>query len=139
MFRVNALILFTLILLGAVALPAFALFDKTYSPVSQPADYTVILTSKPSPPELGENLLDISIRDPKGKPLQDGQVTLTAAMSGMKMSTDNDAINTENKKNGHYTGKVDLSMGGKWLVTVHIKKGQQPESTAVFEFDIKWE
>ncbi len=139
MSRATLLTAFTFIFLSAAALPAFALFEKSFSPVSQPAGYTITLTSKPSPPQLGENLLDISIKDSSGKPVQDGQVFLTAAMAGMKMSTDDDQIKTENKKNGHYSGKVDLSMGGKWQVTVHVKKGQQPESAAVFEFDIKWE
>lgn len=119
--------------------PSYALFEKSYEPVSQPSDHKVSLSSKPSRPELGKNSLDIQIRDKAGKPVSDAQVTLTASMPGMKMSTDDDIIQTENKKNGHYAGTVDLSMGGKWQVTVHIKQGHTKEETAVFEFEIKWE
>ncbi len=88
----------------------------------------VELSTEPSPPRKGDNLVRVKLTDEKGLPLAGAQVTATffiAAMPAMGMAAMRAAVTLSARDNGVYEGKVELESGGTWQVTVVARKGEQ--------------
>jgi Cu(I)/Ag(I) efflux system membrane fusion protein/cobalt-zinc-cadmium efflux system membrane fusion protein len=88
----------------------------------------VELSTEPTPPRKGGNLVRVKLTDEKGSPLTGVQVTTTffmAAMPAMGMAAMRMPITLSDKGNGVYEGKGELESGGTWQVTVVAKKGEQ--------------
>lgn len=81
--------------------------------------YTVELSSQPSPPVVGQNLLVITVKD--GDKLVTGYgVDLHIDMTTMSMPMDIKA--TPGTKDGEYGANVNLSMAGSWKVAISVQQ-----------------
>jgi heme/copper-type cytochrome/quinol oxidase subunit 2 len=83
----------------------------------------IMLTSKPSPPKMGDNMFEVMVKDPAGKPVTDAEVTAMfhmAAMGAMPEMKNNVAL--KHQKEGRYVGTGQVMMAGKWEVTVMVKR-----------------
>ncbi len=83
----------------------------------------IMLTSKPSPPKMGDNTFEVMVKDPAGKPITDAEVTamfLMAAMGAMPEMKNN--VTLKHQKEGRYVGTGQVMMAGKWDVTVMVKR-----------------
>ncbi len=88
----------------------------------------VVLSTEPTPPRKGSNLVRVKLTDEKGSPLTGAQVTTTffmAAMPAMGMAAMRVPVTLSDKGNGVYEGKGALESGGTWQVTIVAKKGEQ--------------
>lgn len=85
---------------------------------------TLTLTTKPSPLGLGQNLFEVSVRDAKGQPVSDAEVTLILLMPA-DPKTKHPEMRTEgtlnNVSGGKYNGIAIVSMAGDWEVTVRAR------------------
>jgi len=90
---------------------------------------TLTLSTKPSPLGLGQNLFDVVVKDAKGRPVTDAEVTLSLVMPA-DPKTKHPEMRTEGKLNnaggGKYNGIAIVSMAGEWDVTViATQKGKE--------------
>lgn len=86
------------------------------------------LTTQPSPPHKGSNLLQVRLTDKNGAPITGAQVSVTffmPAMPAMGMAAMRTAIPMNDKGNGLYEGTGQLGSGGTWQVTILAKKNGQ--------------
>ena len=88
----------------------------------------VELTTDPSPPHKGSNVVRVKLTGNDGHPIAGATVTVTfymAAMPAMGMAAMKTVINATDKGGGTYEGQGDLSSGGTWQVTIGAQqKGQ---------------
>jgi len=106
------LVVIMMVLAGSIALAA-----NTAS--TSAGKYTVEITSQPSPPVMGENLLILTIRD-GDKPLAGAGVDVHIDMTTMPMPADAQASPGRNP--GEYGAVVNLSMEGTWKVDVAVRQ-----------------
>ena len=85
----------------------------------------IVLTSKPSPPKMGPNTLEVVVKGTDGKPITDADVTALfymAAMPAMKMPEMKSTVTLKHQKEGRYVGMGQVMMTGRWDVTVTVKR-----------------
>jgi nitrogen fixation protein FixH len=91
------------------------------SAAAQTGAVSLTLTTKPSPLGLGQNLFDVSVKDAKGQPVANADVSLLLVMPA-DPKTKHPEMRTEGELNnagrGRYTGSAIVTMAGEWDVTV---------------------
>lgn len=99
------------------------------STAAQSSVATLTLTTKPSPLGLGQNLFEVSVMDPQGRPVPDAEVALLLLMPAdpktrhPEMRT---AGTLNNAGRGKYSGIAIVTMAGEWDVTVTAtQKGKE--------------
>ncbi|TAK06574.1 MAG: hypothetical protein EPO39_08515, partial [Candidatus Manganitrophaceae bacterium] len=95
-------------------------------------DLTLTLSTEPTPPRDGENLLRLKITDASGKPVENAKVifSYTMPMPGMK------AVKVPASfKNGKYEGKAKFGMAGTWEVTAIVTTPGKPEVQEKFTIE----
>lgn len=127
--RTSALVA-TFVLLGinAIAQPPTR---STYAQ-AKPKTPTVTLSTRPSPPAMGETTFAVTVQAPDGKPVTGADVTVELvmpAMPSMNMAEMRNKVTLKPAEDaklaaaGTYTGTRQIMMGGKWNVTVSVKVG----------------
>jgi hypothetical protein len=91
---------------------------------------TVVLSTDPASPRIGENTIRVTVSDEKGKPLSKAtvQLTYTMPMPGMSPAT----IPMVLAKEGAYEATANLGMGGQWDLTVTIQRAGHPDAKAKY-------
>ncbi|HKE86962.1 MAG TPA: FixH family protein [Vicinamibacterales bacterium] len=92
---------------------------------SQKPAVDIMLMSKPSPPKMGPNTIEVMLKDAAGKPITDADVSVMffmAAMPEMKMPEMKNSAALKHVKDGTYSGTAQVMMAGKWDVTVTAKR-----------------
>ncbi|HZD92825.1 MAG TPA: efflux RND transporter periplasmic adaptor subunit [Candidatus Sulfotelmatobacter sp.] len=85
----------------------------------------VELTTEPSPPRKGSNIMRVKLTGSDAAPITGAQVTITLympAMPAMGMSAMKTTVNCSDKGGGLYEGSGDLGSGGTWQVTVTAQR-----------------
>ena len=90
---------------------------------------TLTLTTRPSPLGLGQNLFEVTVKDARGQPVTDADVSLLLLMPA-DPKTKHPEMRTEGKLNktdgGKYSGIAIVTMAGDWDVTVTAsRKGKE--------------
>jgi len=86
------------------------------------------LTTDPTPPRRGSNVVRVKLADASGAPLSGADVSVTfsmPAMPAMGMAAMRTPVTLAEKGNGIYEGFAQLDSGGTWQVTVLAKKNGQ--------------
>jgi RND family efflux transporter MFP subunit len=94
------------------------------SATSQKPSVDIMLTSTPTPPKVGDNTFEVSVKGADGKPITDAEVTAMfylAAMPAMKMPETKNTVTLKHEKEGRYAGTEQM-IAGKWDVTVTVKR-----------------
>ncbi len=92
----------------------------------------VEMTTDPSPPRKGGNLVRVKVTGPDGEPVAGAEVSITffmAAMPAMGMAAMNTTIKASDQGGGMYAGQGNLGSGGTWQVAVTVR--QQGRTLAV--------
>jgi hypothetical protein len=98
------------------------------------ADYEVGIRLDRNPPILGDNPMDIAIRDRKGNPVVDAKVLVNYYMPPMpRMAPMNFATDAKVKKETYRT-TLSLIMSGPWIVVVKVMR-EGKTVAAKFNFD----
>ncbi len=88
----------------------------------------VELTTDPSPPRKGSNVVRVKLTNQDGTPVTGASVTVTfymAAMPAMGMAAMKTVINATDKGGGMYEGSGDLGSGGTWQVAIRATQHGQ--------------
>jgi Cu(I)/Ag(I) efflux system membrane fusion protein len=91
---------------------------------------TLMLSTEPAPPRIGENRIRVKVTDETGKPVSIAKVllTYTMPMPGMVPATIPMALG----KDGLYETTANLGMGGPWDLTVTIQRSGRPDIKETF-------
>lgn len=95
-------------------------------------DFSLTLSTEPTPPKEGENLLRLKIADASGKPVENAKVVFsyTMPMPGMR------AVKAPASfKNGQYEAKAKFGMAGTWEVTALVTPPGKPEVQEKFTLE----
>jgi nitrogen fixation protein FixH len=91
------------------------------SAAAQTPAFSLTLTTRPSPLGLGQNLFEVLVKDAKGQPVANADVSLVLVMPA-DPKTKHPEMRTEGKLNnvgaGKYNGIAMVTMAGDWDVTV---------------------
>ena len=88
-------------------------------------DLVLSIDTQPSKPQVGENVVRLTIRDAKGNPVRDATVSFLAAMNMPGMAPVK--ATPKHTKDGIYEVPLNLSMAGAWDITVSVERsGQKP-------------
>ena len=97
--------------------------------------YQVTFATEPDPPRNGDNTFVVSLRDPEGRPVTDADVTVRlymAPMPSMNMPAMYSDAKVLHAGAGTYRGQGNVSMGGRWDVTVVVTRGGTRVTTKSF-------
>jgi len=95
---------------------------------------TVTVSTAPQPAKLGDNTLQIHVRDSAGKPVTDATVRVeyTMDMPGMMI----DKAEAKHAGEGVYEAPVRFAMAGPWGVTISIQRPGQSEARERFTVSV---
>jgi RND family efflux transporter MFP subunit len=101
--------------------------------MNAPTDPIAIeLSTEPSPPRKGSNIVRVKVVQPDGKTIPGAQVSVTffvAAMPAMGMSAMRTVATLVDKGNGTYESQLQLPTGGTWQVTITVQRNGQTIGT----------
>jgi membrane fusion protein, copper/silver efflux system len=92
------------------------------------AALTIAFRPATDPPRTGENVFEVTVKDPNGQPLTDAEVSVLLfmpAMPTMNMPAMRNETKLAHAGGGVYRGPGQVMMGGRWDVTVTVSRGGQ--------------
>jgi RND family efflux transporter MFP subunit len=84
--------------------------------------------TQPDPPKTGESVFEVAVKDAKGQPVTDADVSVQLfmpAMPTMNMPAMRNETKLPHVDGGVYRGSGQVMMAGRWDVTVIVAKGGQ--------------
>ncbi|MCL4476026.1 MAG: FixH family protein [Nitrospirae bacterium] len=125
-----AVVTMVLLLVAGIA------YAKDYEVKKKAGEYNVEVKIDKNPPVVGDNNIEIEIKDASGKYVTDAKVVVEYSMPAMPgMPAMNYKTDTE-LKGYEYKAKMNLSMSGSWNIAVKITKAGKT-STMKFTVDAK--
>lgn len=107
-------------------------YAKDYEVKKKAGEYDVEIKIDKNPPVVGDNNIEIEIKDASGKYVTDAKVRVEYSMPAMPgMPAMNYKTDTE-IKGYQYRAKMNLSMSGTWNIAVKITRGGK---TATVKFN----
>ena len=124
--------IFTLMLL----LSAGIVLAKDYEIQKKAGDLNVVVKRDKNPAVMGENGIDVTVKDAAGKEVTDAGVKVEYSMPAMPgmPAMNYGAVLARNKN--VYQGKLNFSMSGPWNIAVKILRGGKTVSTK-FSVDVQ--
>ena len=98
-------------------------------------DMTVTFLSAPDPPKSGDNSFLVTVKQPDGTPVTDGQVKVVfsmPAMPSMNMPPMRTEAALSPQGSGTYRGTGQLSMSGTWNVEISVSRNGADLGSAKF-------
>lgn len=130
--NMKKLVVFTLILL-VIAGIAYA---KNYEVKKKAGEYDVEIKIDKNPPVVGDNNIEIEIKDTASKYITDAKVKVEYSMPAMPgMPAMNYKTDAELKGN-KYKAAMNLSMSGAWNIAIKIIRGGKT-TTVKFNVDAR--
>jgi nitrogen fixation protein FixH len=111
------------------ALQAYEPIQSTAGAPAAPVERVdVTLRIQPDPPKVGQNQLDVTVKDAAGKPIDDAHVSVQfymPAMPTMNMPAMRNDVTLSPAGGGVYRGSGEIMMAGRWDATVMVTRGGQ--------------
>ncbi len=108
-------------------------YAKGYEVEKKVGEYDVEVKIDKNPPVVGDNNIEIGIKDASGKYVTDAKVKVEYSMPAMPgMPAMNYKTDTE-LKGDEYKAKINLSMSGSWNVAVKITRSGK---TVTMKFNV---
>jgi nitrogen fixation protein FixH len=105
---------------------------------TQKPSVDIMLMTKPSPPKMGENTIEVMVKDAAGKPVTDAEVSAMFLMAATKnMPEMKNNVTLKHIKDGTYTGMGQMAMAGNWDVTVTVKRAGKELGSKKFPITAK--
>jgi hypothetical protein len=90
---------------------------------------TITFRTTADPPKTGENVFEVTVKDPMGQPVTDADVSVQLfmpAMPTMNMPSMRNETKLPHVGGGVYRGPGQVMMAGRWDVTVTVAKDGKP-------------
>ena len=109
-------------------------YAKDYEVKKKAGEYDVVVKIDKNPPVVGDNNIEIEIKDASGKYVTDAKVRVEYSMPAMPGMPASNYKTSAELKGYEYKGKMNLSMSGSWNVVVKITRGGKT-TTVKFNVD----
>jgi hypothetical protein len=96
-------------------------------------DYEVIVNLDKHPPVLGDNPLEVEIKEPGGKPVTDAKVLVNYYMPPMPRMAPMNYKSDAPFSKGKYKMTMNIIMSGPWIIRVLITRGGK---TSLVKFNV---
>lgn len=109
--------------------------EKTATPAAPAARLDIAFRSQPDPPRMGDNALEVTVKDSQGQPVTDAVVEVTffmPAMPSMGMPAMRSAATLIHGGAGVYKASGKVLSPGRWDVTVAVTRAGQRAGTKKF-------
>jgi nitrogen fixation protein FixH len=96
--------------------------------LASPAGTQITFRTVPDPPKTGDNQLEATVKDARGNPIDDAEVTVQffmPAMPTMNMPAMKSDAKLAPAGGGVYRGTGQVMMAGRWDATVTVVRGGQ--------------
>ena len=127
--RILALFLILLLILSAASASA-----TSYGLRKKTGEYETEVKMDRNPPSLGDNNIEIEIKDARGKPLTEAKVLVNYYMPPMPRMAPMNYTTDAKLKGEKYKATMNFIMSGPWIIAVKITHGGKT-STAKFNVD----
>jgi Cu(I)/Ag(I) efflux system membrane fusion protein/cobalt-zinc-cadmium efflux system membrane fusion protein len=90
---------------------------------------------QPDPPQTGDSMFEVTVKDPAGQPITDAEVSVVLfmpAMPTMNMPAMRNETKLSHAGEGVYRGAGQVMMRGRWDVTVNVNRAGQRVATKQF-------
>jgi hypothetical protein len=105
---------------------------KNYEASKRAGDYQVEIVIDRNPPvAIGNNNIEIEIKDKAGKPVTDGQVIINYYMPPMPRMAPMSYRTEAKMKKGKYCATMRFIMAGPWYIAVIIHHGGKTSTTKI--------
>jgi len=118
----------TLFLIAGIA------FARGYEAKKMAGEYEAELRIDRSPPVVGDNHIEIEVKDAWGNPVTDAKVLVNYYMPPMPRMAPMNYITDAKLKGEKYKAKMNFIMSGPWIIAIKINHGGKI-STAKFNVD----
>lgn len=125
-----AFITIILLMIAGIALA------KDYEVKKKVGEYEVEVKIDKNPPTVGDNNIEIEIKDASGKYVTDAKVVVEYSMPAMPGMPPMNYKTDATLKGNEYRTKMNLSMSGSWNIAVKITRAGKT-STMKFTVDAK--
>lgn len=111
-------------------------YAKNYEVKKKVGEYEVEVKIDKNPPIVGDNNIEIEIKDASGKYVTDAKVVVDYSMPAMPGMPPMNYKTDASLKGNEYKATMNLSMSGPWNIAVKITRGGKT-STVKFTVDAK--
>ena len=96
--------------------------------------FVIAVTLEPEKPKIGNNAINLLIRDQDGQPVSDAHIEAVSEMPAMgSMPAMPVPIEMKMDSPGHYRGHYELPMAGYWPLTLSIQSDSQGAARLTFD------
>jgi len=120
-----------ILILGLISGIAFA---RDYEVKKMAGEYAAAVRIDRSPPIVGDNHIEIEVKDARGNPVTDAKVLVNYYMPPMPRMAPMNYITDAKLKGEKYKAKMNFIMSGPWIIAIKINLGGRV-STAKFNVD----
>jgi len=124
------LLLFSLIVLLMVGIA----YGKSYEVKRRAGEYEAEVKIDRSPPVVGDNHIEIEVKDARGKPVTDAKVLVNYYMPPMPRMAPMNYRTDAKLKGEKYKATMNFIMSGPWVIAIKITRGEKT-STAKLNVD----
>lgn len=108
-------------------------FAKDYEVKKKAGEYDVEVKIDKNPPVVGDNNIEIEIKDATGKYVTDAKVVVEYSMPAMPGMPPMNYKSDASLKGNEYRAKMNLSMSGSWNIAVKITRAGK---TSMMKFTV---
>ncbi len=109
-------------------------YPKGYEIKKSLGEYEAEVKIDRSPPVVGDNHIEIEVKDARGKPVTDAKVLVNYYMPPMPRMAPMNYITDATLKGEKYRARMNFIMSGPWIIAIKINHGGKI-STAKFNVD----
>jgi len=109
-------------------------YSRSYEIKKNFGEYEAEVRIDRSPPAVGDNHIEIEVKDGRGKPVTDAKVLVNYYMPPMPRMAPMNYITDAKLKGEKYKAKMNFIMSGPWIIAIKINHGGKI-STAKFNVD----
>lgn len=120
----------------AALLIAGVAYAKDFEVKKKAGEYDVEVRIDRNPPVVGDNNMEVGIKDASGKYVTDAKVTVEYSMPAMPGMPPMNYKAEAKLEGSEYKAKMNLSMSGPWNIAIKIKRGEKTEA-AKFSVDAR--
>lgn len=104
---------------------------KSYEVKKMAGEYEVEVRIDRSPPIVGDNQIEIEVKDARGKPVTDAKILINYYMPPMPRMAPMNYTTDAKLKGEKYRAKMSFIMSGPWIIAIKMNVGGKV-STAKF-------
>ncbi len=104
-------------------------YGKSYEVKRRAGEYEAEVKIDRSPPVVGDNHIEIEVKDARGKSVTDAKVLVNYYMPPMPRMAPMNYITDAKLKGEKYRAKMNFIMSGPWIIAIKINLGGKISTT----------